>query len=236
MNLSISNTFVYMESILNNPIWSSLHVQQDEMAEGNDDVRFFKPDVGPLVGLRENTPENFKLLFDFLEDGRVAILFSPEADLNPSPLKTTVKMPGYQMVFEGQIPDVEGNYLITSLNTSDIPEMLALTELAQPGPFSKRTIEFGNYRGIYKEGKLVAMAGNRLQSRSTTEISAVCTHPDHAGQGYARMLIEDQVKIIQRQGKVAYLHVRSDNVRAVELYRHIGFRVRTDMYFYIMRR
>jgi len=80
------------------------------------------------------------------------------------------------------------------------------------------------------------MAGHRLQSNSSTEISAVCTHPDHAGKGYARILIEDQIRIIRENGKLPYLHVRSDNTRAVELYKRMGFRVRTAMYFYIMKK
>jgi len=225
-----------MESILNNPIWFSLLLQQEEYSEGCNNVRFFKKDVGPFVGLRDNTPENFQLLYNLLEEDRVVVLFTPQADLDPSPLKIGLKMPGYQMVFEGEIPAITGSIPITSLTSKHVPEMLGLTELAQPGPFSTRTIEFGNYRGIHKEGKLVAMAGHRLQSDSSIEISAVCTHPDHAGQGYARILIEDQIRMIRQNGKIPYLHVRSDNTRAVELYKRMGFRIRTAMCFYVMKK
>ena len=35
--------------------------------------------------------------------------------------------------------------------------------------------------GIRWQGKLVAMAGERLKVPGYTELSAVCTHPEHAG-------------------------------------------------------
>ncbi|WP_285057694.1 GNAT family N-acetyltransferase [Pedobacter ginsengisoli] len=225
-----------IETILDNPIWFSLLSRHAELGEGTDGVKLFHPEVAPFAGLRENTPESFQILFDLADPERVIVLFSPEPELDPSPWTISVKVPGNQMVFRADTPKAENHDDLQSLTEDHIQEMLALTQLAQPGPFLKRTIEFGNYRGIFEQGKLVAMAGHRLQSDGFTEISAVCTHPGHSGKGHGRKLLEDQVRIIRKNGNTPYLHVRSDNVRAIQLYQWMGFMSRTDMYFYILKK
>ncbi len=73
---------------------------------------------------------------------------------------------------------------VVTLGKRDAAEMVALAELTHPGPFAASTVEFGGYLGVRREGRLVAMAGRRLQLPGWTEISAVCTHPDHRGKGW----------------------------------------------------
>ena len=80
--------------------------------------------------------------------------------------------------------------------------------------------------GIRCEGKLVAMAGERLKVPGHTEVSAVCTHPDHLGKGYAAMLMTEIMRGIWDRGEVPFLHVRGDNRRAIALYERLGFRIR----------
>jgi ribosomal protein S18 acetylase RimI-like enzyme len=75
------------------------------------------------------------------------------------------------------------------LGTTDVPEMLELTAASEPGPFLPQTIQMGSYFGIRAgDGRLVAIAGERLRSTAFAEISAVCTHPEFRGHGYARDL------------------------------------------------
>ena len=114
--------------------------------------------------------------------------------------------------------------------------MIALTELTKPGPFGKRTHELGAYLGLREGGKLVAMAGERLKVPGHTEVSAVCTHPDRAGQGYAGILMTEVMKRIRGRGEVPFLHVRQDNVRAVEVYKRLGFRERKLGHFAVLRK
>ena len=65
--------------------------------------------------------------------------------------------------------------------------MLALAAATEPGPFLPETIRMGRYFGTRsRDGRLMAMAGERLRLNGFTEISAVCTHPDFRGQGHAR--------------------------------------------------
>jgi len=114
--------------------------------------------------------------------------------------------------------------------------MLALAELTQPGPFGMRTHEMGTYLGIRREGKLVAMAGERLRVPGYTEISAVCTHPEHTGKGYARTLMGILIEQIRQRGERPLLHVRHDNTRAVELYQRMGFSERVLLHLLVVRK
>lgn len=113
--------------------------------------------------------------------------------------------------------------------------MLALTKISPPGPFMEKTIRFGGYEGIFAGGHLVAMAGHRFLSGPYVEISAVCTHPEYIGKGYARALINNQIRQLRSAGKIPYLHVRADNTRALKIYQDMGFVIRTEMIIYILK-
>ncbi len=113
---------------------------------------------------------------------------------------------------------------------------MALTQLTHPGPFLERTIEFGNYEGIFNSGELIAMAGQRMHAYEYVEISAVCTHPDHTGKGYGRSLINNQVYKIVEETNIAFLHVRADNKHAIKLYKHLGFTVRSEINIYVLQK
>jgi predicted GNAT family acetyltransferase len=102
-----------------------------------------------------------------------------------------------------------------ALGTTDVPEMLELTAATEPGPFLPRA----------SDGRLVAMAGERLKSTAFAEISAVCTHPEFRGHGYARALVTFLAAQILAAGKTLFLRVKSENDAKV-VYQKIGFRLR----------
>jgi len=150
-----------------------------------------------------------------------------------------VGAPLLQMVADNGIarpagPDVRAD--IVDLGPQDSPEMIELTALTKPGPFGSRTHELGTYLGIRIEGKLVAMSGERLKVPGHTEVSAVCTHPEYTGKGYAGILMTEGMKRIRDRGETPFLHVRQDNVRAVEIYKRLGFRVRKVGHFAVLRK
>ena len=122
------------------------------------------------------------------------------------------------------------------MTDKDIPEMIKLTALTKPGPFFQRTIDFGNYEGIYAGDDLIAMSGQRLQPDPYTEISAVCVHPDHLGKGYAKKLIRNQVRKMMDAGRIPFLHLFSDNAPARTLYETLGFKTRSTMRVYMMEK
>jgi predicted GNAT family acetyltransferase len=138
------------------------------------------------------------------------------------------KVDSAQMVWNTQTPPPVA-HSFEELNFSHVDEMLALVELTEPGPFLKRTPELGSYLGIREAGKLVAMAGERLKLYGYTEISAVCTHPDYRGRGYASSLVSILIQRITKRNEIPFLHVRTENVDAIRVYEKLGFKTRRNM-------
>jgi GNAT superfamily N-acetyltransferase len=197
------------------------------------------------VALIENSPENLRALFECLPGNGPALFFSPiEIDFTPDwQIKQFIK--GVQMLFGKKTMSDEANFdgskpndpgPIVPLTPEHVPQMIALTRLTDPGPFGLRTIEFGHYYGIFKDGQLVSMAGQRLHVFGYAEISAVCTHPGHTGKGYARRLLSQQLSRIISGSKIPFLHVRADNERAIKVYESLGFYKRREVCFYVIQK
>lgn len=109
--------------------------------------------------------------------------------------------------------------------------MTALVAHTKPGPFGPRTVELGRYLGIRRNGRLVAMAGERLRPTGWTEISAVCTDPEWRGRGFARDLVLGLSASITAAGDRPFLHVVESNVAALRLYEQLGFTMRRSVIF-----
>jgi ribosomal protein S18 acetylase RimI-like enzyme len=219
---------------LDNPIWHALTTCQAKFAEISDLARRFPVEVTTLAGFLEPTRESYDSLASLLGTGEAAALFLKSFPAPPPGWTTIETAPLLQMVYEvgGTVASaVEAE----ELNAADVLEMRALSELTKPGPFGKRTHELGTYLGIRREGRLVAMTGERLHVPGYTEVSAVCTHPEHLGYGYASALITEVVRRICNRGEVPFLHVRQENRRAVELYERLGFTTRTGVQFALLR-
>ena len=220
---------------LDNVIWNALNTSQIHLGVGHGVARKFHRDVSLLGGVSEPCDEAYDALAELVDDGERVGLFLEEDPKPPSHWKIVASMPLLQMLHESSSQAAEITLpVFHRLGETDVPEMLALTKLTKPGPFATRTREMGDYFGIRKDGKLVAMAGERLRLPGFTEISAVCTHPDHLGQGHARRLIALLLGRIQGRGEQAFLHVRQDNTRAVKLYERMGFRSRVSVKYALL--
>ncbi len=126
-------------------------------------------------------------------------------------------------------PSASLDDMIEVLDEADAPAMLALATLTRPGPFRSRTRELGPFVGIKRDGELVAMAGRRLRVDGFTELSGVCTHPDHRGQGYAAALSRAVVGEILATGEAAFLHAFAEHETTIAFYRGLGFQTRARM-------
>jgi ribosomal protein S18 acetylase RimI-like enzyme len=223
---------------LDNIIWKALTTRQAEFAESFKQVRKFMPEVSPLAAFPEPTPEGYESLTGLVDTGATIGLFLDAPYQPQAGWSFLAGAPMPEMVYEGDgVPSSSASDPeIVELSAADVPEMMALTALTKPGPFHKRTYELGTYLGIRREKKLVAMAGERLKVPGYTEVSAVCTHPDHTGHGYARILMIEVMQRILERGETPLLHVREDNVRAIQLYERLGFRLRVLLHFAVLRK
>lgn len=224
-----------MNSVLNNPVWHALNSGNSHLGEGNDRVKYFNSDVSPFVALRESTPDNFSELYEMLPGKQISFFATPVQFDIPPPWKIIACVHGLQLVHNGIAVKDDRIHIAINLSTAHCADMVNLAKLTNPGPFNIRTIEFGYYQGVFNDNNLVAMAGQRMHAFNYAEVSAVCTHPDHTGKGYARQLLTNQINRILATSDTPYLHVKHDNKRAIDLYLSLGFSVRSDMYFYILK-
>lgn len=222
--------------ILDNPAWNALISGNSKMATGNDHIKIFEEEVGAFTGFENINEDSLHELFEMVTPNRIVVIPTINKLSIPTEWEYLHTTNAFQMVFEGEKPARDFNKNITPLTKENVPEMIELTQLTEPGPFLERTIEFGNYKGIFIDGKLVSMAGWRMQPFEYVEISAVCTHPGFTGKGLGTALMKDQIISILDRGKTPFLHVRHDNENAINIYKRLGFTVRSHMNFYVLQK
>jgi predicted GNAT family acetyltransferase len=221
--------------ILDNPIWTALTTRQAHFAEGDDIARRYPVEVTALAALKHHTPAAFESLARTTK-GDVVALFCFDPVAIPAGWKTIHTSNLVQMICQAPTLVADQNAsIIEELTAADTAEMVALTKLTNPGPFGRRTQELGLYLGIHQQGRLAAMAGERQRLPGYTEVSAVCTHPDFQGRGYARELISVLLAKIFERGEIPILHVREDNAGAIHVYEKLGFKSRAIFPFFVLR-
>ena len=225
---------------LDNIIWHALTTRQTEFAQTLGEARRFVPEVGPLAAFLEPNYADYESLAGLAKIGGTIALFLDSPYQPCRGWNVVAGAPLLQMVHSGaeivdSAPGIATDSIV-ELGAADSAEMVALAALTKPGPFGPRTHELGSFFGIRAGGKLAAMAGERMKVPGNTEISAVCTHPQHTGHGYAATLMTRIMERIVKRGEVPFLHVRGDNLRAIELYKRLGFCERKSGYFVVLRR
>src|ERR1700731_1757398 len=217
---------------LDNPIWSALTTEHQHLARSHGLARRYPPDVSPLAAFLHPTEDAFADLQRLVSPGEHVAVFTA------GPLD----VPGGWQVDRSRWIDqmicgasrAPPPLAPLPLGTTDVPEMLDLTAVTEPGPFLPQTIQMGSYFGIRaSDGRLVAMAGERLQSTAFAEISAGFTHPEFRGRGYARDLTTFLAAQILAAGKPPFLHVKSENGAKV-VYQKLGFRLRAAIYLTVI--
>ena len=222
-----------MTPILDNPIYHALKTGNKKLAIGDGQVNIFRRDVAPFAGMENNSEDDFKALTAFGPQVNPVVIFT-RVKLNiPENWEVVREFEMLQMVHNGVMPTSPAANQTTDLDDSHIPQMIELTQLTKPGPFLERTIEFGNYTGIFEGDKLVSMVGQRMQPSPYIELSAVCTHPDHLGKGYAGILLTEQIKRVIKVNGIPFLHVLDDNYGAIRVYERVGFKARCPMLGYV---
>ncbi|GLQ49921.1 GNAT family N-acetyltransferase [Dyella flava] len=215
-------------SVLDRPIWHSLTTSQAPLSEGGALAKRYRRHINVFAATGDDRPESLAALAALVSPGEsVYVLQIPEIVVPPG-LRLVKAAKGVQMVATRPIHHKPGNEEILALTDADAADMLALATLTEPGPFLTRTHEMGAFIGIRIHGQLVAMAGERMRMPGYTEVSAVCTHPDFRGRGFARMLSALVAESIQARGEQPFLHAWKNNLPAIALYEQLGFRLRTE--------
>lgn len=221
------------EDVLDNPVWFSLTDTHHQQCKDYGNVKFYHPDFTPFGALVENQDtteaieKHSKLIKDFFLVGN-----KPKM---PTNFKPPIKYVGLQMILRHKI-----NYPITEhiveLNESHYKELMNLVDIAYPDFFKPKTNTLGRYFGIFKNQKLVAITGERMQMQHFTEISGVITHPNHVGNGYAKQLITHTSNKIFKKNKIPFLHVDETNLGPINLYKKLGFKTRRKLEFWKISR
>jgi ribosomal protein S18 acetylase RimI-like enzyme len=227
--------FPLMQSALDNPMWHSLRTRHAHLALGEKAARRYPPDITPFAAVENETSEAASDLLDLVSPGeRVGVLNVQPSSLDGWEVLKEIDI--YQYIWEGPIDELRPAEETEVLSSEHVPAMLELTALVYPAYFRKGTAELGDYYGILEDGHLCAMAGIRMSMDGYQEISAVCTHPDHRGKGYAKRLTSHLLHHICQQGDVPFLHTESDNVPAQAIYEKLGFSRRAVLPFRVMER
>ena len=218
---------------LDRPVWSALTSRQSGLARGDVRALRFDPDYALFAAAADASPENTAAL--------AALNVSPngmglvEAGEMPLPAGAVVRAQAacVQMVAASLTPGGR-DVAFEALGEADAAVMLALATLTVPGPFFGKTHRLGDFIGVKVDGRLVAMAGERMKPDGFTEVSGVCTHPDFRGRGCAGALMRAVTQRILERGEQAFLHAYASHAATIALYETLGFRVRTTVTYTVL--
>jgi ribosomal protein S18 acetylase RimI-like enzyme len=225
-------------SVLDNPAWHALTSTDADKNIGSGEIAFMDLDMAPFIGMPKWDEVSQRRLMEFGPQDRTwFLLYGSEVKfLDIWEIVFTIPLHQFTCTRISKPPVCRKDVEIVPLNNEHVAEMIVLTERTKPGPFRNRTIGFGNYHGIFEGGKLVAMGGERLHIGNYTEISAICTDPDHRGNGYGAKITHFLADAVLRKGQTPFLHARYDNTGAMDVYKRQGFEFRKEIAFYIFRR
>ena len=210
------------KQFLDNIVWNSLAGPQARFAEGTGRIRRYARGCSPLIAWIDIEHPEFDALNQYCEAGE-SFYCAGWTGTAPSDWQIDVDAQMEQYVWDGPAPRADDMPSVR-LGKEHVAQALALVELTHPGPFGQRTIELGEFHGVFDSGRLIAMAGERMHAGELREVSGICTHPDYQGRGLARKLTERLVRTQLARGQVPFLHVMSDNHSARRLYERMGFR------------
>lgn len=224
------------DHLLDRPVWNALATGWSTLAQGDVRARRIDPLHGPFGAATDDGATAQAALGALApQDGELWIV--ERAPIAPPPatrlLRTAMLA---QMIADRPVAGIAPAFAVTALTEADAADMRALALMTRPGPFLPLTHRLGRFIGVKQDGVLVAMAGERMRLPGFAEVSGVCTHPDHRGQGYAKGLMRMVMQSMQARGETPFLHAYADHDATIALYKTLGFRVRAKLNMMVVTR
>ena len=218
---------------LDRPVWSALTSRQATLSRGDARALRFDPAYAQFAAAADASPESLKALAALnISPNGMGLVEAGDTHLPPGARvrnqAACVQMTASALTAGGR------DIAFEALGEADAADMLALATLTAPGPFFEKTHRLGDFIGVKQDGKLIAMAGERMRPAGFTEVSGVCTHPDHRGHGYASALIRVVTSRILERSEQAFLHTYAANTATIALYESLGFSVRTPITYTVL--
>ncbi len=224
-----------MTHILDRPAWNALQTAHAPLAEGGALALRYPPSIVPFAAAADDAPESLKALADLPAAEEMMALVEAGPITVPAGLDIVTESTLVQMIAERPYERIT-DPRIQPLTEADAEDMLALAMLTKPGPFTLRAQSLGTFWGVKVEGRLVAMAGQRMRQPGFAELSGLCTHPQFQGRGFGTVLFRFVAGEIAARGETVYLHAYASNTPAIGLYEALGFRLRSHMNLRIVQR
>lgn len=219
-----------MSHLLDRPVWNALSSRQASFSRRRGAAARFAPDVGAFVAAEDDSEAALTDLGELVaEEGFGWLLQAQASPTVPGVLVESVASCVQMVATRLEAPAPAGLERARRLTDREAEEMLALATLTEPGPFFPHTHRLGEFWGVIVDGHIAAMAGERMRLDGFTEVSGVCTHPDHRGRGFAATLTWLVTSRILARGEAAFLHSYASNAPAIALYERLGFRIRSEM-------
>lgn len=219
------------ESALDRPVWNMLNGPQSALATVSGAAVRLDPRYGPFAAACDSGNEAQAALSSLLTGPQDLVWVVEPEPWEPPPGTQVVKSAQLVQLVARQPADLQmGDEIAQRLGDSDAAMMKALALATEPGPWGELTRQFGSFFGIKQKGHLRAMAGERMRpAAGMSEVSGVCTWPDHRGKGYAALLIRRVMAELIERGDTPFLHSYAHNDSAIRLYRSLGFEIRREL-------
>ncbi len=224
-----------MTHILDRPAWNALATVHSAFAEGTPLAKRYAPSIVPFAAMRDDMVESIAAIMALPLTGETMALVEAAPIPALAGFDTIIDDTLVQMLAEKPFDRIEDSRIV-KLGENDAADMLALATLTRPGPFTLRAQSLGTFWGIRIDGRLVAMGGQRMRQPGFAELSGLCVHPDMQGQGLGKLMLRFVAGEISAGGETVYLHAYKHNEGAVGLYRSLGFKIRSDMNFRVVKR
>jgi ribosomal protein S18 acetylase RimI-like enzyme len=221
--------------LFENLIWHALSGPHAHFSQGGATARRYAQGFSPILGFADRFKPDFSALESLAQPGEH---FYCEGWSGPAPVGWQIETDAtmVKMAWAGELPPEDEAGGIEPLGLAHAQQALALAQLTRPGPFGPRTVELGDYFGVFEDGRLIAMAGERMHAGRLREISGVATHPDARGRGLAGRLMNHLVRRQVLRGEMPVLHVMSGNAPARQLYERTGWRQHLEVVVRVVSR